>query len=141
MLTSFKGRKDRVAVSLILGEKNKFWFRLLWIYSNQKKTQEMRESGRFVFSLWNLASNKPLCMKMELKNLCFLPQKGLVTAGGGMYCPPVTCMYLCVLSTDLWHRRREPARSDGKAARRCPLSADGHPEPLAPERLRRTEHH
>lgn len=42
---------------------------------------------------------------------------------------------------DLRSERREPTQSDGEAARRFPHAGDGHPEPLVPEQLRRTQRH
>lgn len=116
----------------------------LWIYSNQtaEKTQEMRESWRFVSSIWNFARNKPQRMKMCLKKQ-LLPSSGGPddSRGWNVLSGHYTCVFLCVLSSDLWHGRRKPARSDRKAARRCPLPADSHPGRLAPQQLRRTERH
>lgn len=48
---------------------------------------------------------------------------------------------LSLCSPDVWYRRREPAQLDGEAPHRVPHSPDGHPEPLAHQRLQRRQHH
>lgn len=50
-------------------------------------------------------------------------------------------MCVCVCSPDVRHRRREPTQPDREASRRLPHPPDGHPGPLAPQQLRRTQHH